>query len=125
SIVGIDDSTDPLPGGGKKHRMTNPDLIHELDPSVRAGIFETPVGCSSKCAGRRARQRILDVAIQWKYAAPQPRAGRAKRKMTSDAIAIFEDMSVAIDNLNLADSSEFLLKVLPSQTSAFLRRRAR
>jgi hypothetical protein len=40
------------------------------------------------------------VAIQWKYAAPQPRAGRAKRKMTSDAIAIFEDMSVAIDNLN-------------------------
>jgi hypothetical protein len=65
------------------------------------------------------------MAIQWKHAAPQTRAGSAKRKMTSDAIAIFEDMSVAIDNLNLADSSEFLLKVLPSQTSAFLRRRAR
>jgi hypothetical protein len=40
------------------------------------------------------------MAIEWKYAAAQTPAGRAKWKMTRYSVAILENVSVAIDDLS-------------------------
>jgi hypothetical protein len=48
--------------------------------------------------GRSTGQRILDMAIERKHAAPESGTRRTVGKMTSDGIAVFENMTIAIDD---------------------------
>src|SRR6187200_3581734 len=91
---------DSLPCCGKENGMTNSHFVHEVNPSLRTGIFESPVRCGRERARRPPRERILNMAVQRKHAAAQTPAGRAKWKMTGNPVAVLENMSVAIDDLD-------------------------
>ena len=97
-VVAVDDAADALAGGRKEDGIIEPDLIHELDPAIGSGILKPAFRISREGAGRSTGQRILDVAIERKHAAPEPGTRRAVGKMTSDGIAVFENMAVAIDD---------------------------
>ena len=76
-------------------------LLHEPDPALRARVDEPALGIGRKRARRPARERILDMAVERKHAAAQLRAHRTVGEVTGDAVAVFENMTVAIDNLCL------------------------
>src|SRR5688500_10608930 len=96
-VVPVDDPADALAGGGEENGIVEADLIHELEPSFGSGVVKPAVGSSGEGAGRRSGQRILNVAIERKHPAPQPASGSAIGKMTRDALAVLENMAVAID----------------------------
>ncbi len=97
-VVAVDDPSDALAGGWKEDSIIEPYLIHELDPAIRAGILKAAFRIGRKRAWRSTRQRILDMTIERKHAAPESGTRRAIGKMTSDGIAVFENMAVAIDD---------------------------
>ncbi len=89
-----------MAGGGEENGVFELDLIHEREPSFGSGVLKSTLGCGGEGAGRSPSQRILNVAVERKYTAAQASPGGAIGKMTGDALAVLENMTVAIDDFH-------------------------